>query len=309
MKFVPEGVTRAVARQSLNLSKNSPHILFGVGVVGVIGTTVLASQATLKLTDVLNEIDKDVAVAEHIAATRPDDYSQKDLESDLQTIRIQGILKVGKLYAPAVVVGVASIAALTKSHSILTNRNTAITAAYVALDKGFSQYRARVVDELGEGKDHEFRYGTETHKLKNPETGKKETFKTVSEEANSIYAVFFDHENRNWTGNMEYNTLFLKCQQNWANDMLRSRGHLMLNDVYDALGFPRTTPGSVVGWVWNPNDDSRDNYVDFGCLNEDQADNWIFINGESLAILLDFNVDGPVFELIDEIEKEKRHDR
>jgi hypothetical protein len=39
------------------------------------------------------------------------------------------------------------------------------------------------------------------------------------------------------------------------------------------------------------------------------ADNWIFINGESLAILLDFNVDGPVFELIDEIEKEKRHDR
>ena len=56
--------------------------------------------------------------------------------------------------------GGLSIAALTRSHNILTKRNAALTAAYGALEKGFSEYRARVVEKYGEEEDRDFRYGT-----------------------------------------------------------------------------------------------------------------------------------------------------
>ena len=307
MKFVPDGVSRAVARQSLNLSKNSPNILFGVGVVGVIGTTVLASKATLELTSVLNSIDEDLALSEHIRKTKPDEYSQESLEKDQQIIRVQGVIKVAKLYAPAVICGAVSIAALTKSHSILNSRNASLTAAYAALDQGFRQYRARVVEELGAEKDQEFRYGSEELKFKDPETGKKVTVKTVGPDGSSIYARFFDEANANWNGNSEYNMLFLKNIQNWANDKLRVQGYLMLNDVYEMLGIPKSKAGAVVGWVFDPRDNTRDSYIDFGLFDGTDATKRFFVNGDEVSILLDFNVDGIVFELIDEIERAKQH--
>ena len=297
MKYIPNAISQKIARQVLLANKNSPTILFGAGVVGVIGTTVLASKATLKLDSVLSEIENDVKIAKEMVHP---DYSEDDRKKDITIITVQGGIKIVKLYGPALIVGGLSIAALTKSHSILNSRNAAITAAYTALDKGFAQYRARVVDELGDEKDQEFRYGTETVKVKSEETGKTVKVRTVGKDAESIYARFFDENSSSWSSWPEENAIFLKCQQNWANDMLQSRGHLFLNEVYRALGIPHSSAGAVVGWVLN---DEGDNYVDFGIFNGEDSSKRFFVNNQEVSILLDFNVDGVIYELIDDLPK------
>ena len=83
--------------------------------------------------------------------------------------------------------------------------------------------------------------------------------------------------------------------------MLRSRGHLFLNEVYDMLGYPRIKEGNIIGWIYDEKNPVGDNFVDFNIypLNGivDQA-KINFINGDERSILLDFNVDGPILDLI-----------
>ena len=114
----------------------------------------------------------------------------------------------------------------------------------------------------------------------------------------SDYAKFFDVGNDNWQKDAEHNLWYLKQQQNWANDKLRSQGYLFLNDVYDLLGIPRTKAGQIVGWLYRPEDPSRDSYVDFGIYDYTKEVNRDFVNGYERTILLDFNVDGPIYDLI-----------
>ena len=300
MKFVPEVMSRAVASKGLLLQKTSPHLLFGAGVVGVVGSTVLACRATLKMSDVLEEAQGNLHTAKEL--DHPD-YSEKDRKRDISLIYFQSGVQVFKLYLPAIVVGGVSIAALTQSHRILSSRNAALTAAYTALDKGFSQYRARVVDKYGEEEDRNLRYGTREEQITDPETGKKKTVTRVAtDDEPSVYARFFDPYSTSWSKEPEYNLIFLRCQQNYANDLLRARGHVFLNEVYDMLGIARSKAGAVVGWVLSKNGET-DNYINFGIFDgDDRARD--FVNGREGAILLDFNVDGVIYDKIDSVGEE-----
>src|SRR5215204_1632419 len=134
MKLVPEAISRTVARNSLLLQKSSPQMLFGVGVVGMVGSTVLACRATLKMDRVLDDAKEKLDTAKTLEHP---DYSEKDRGRDTTLIYFQTGVQVFKLYAPAIIVGGLSIAALTSSHRILARRNVALTVAYSALDKGF----------------------------------------------------------------------------------------------------------------------------------------------------------------------------
>jgi hypothetical protein len=187
---------------------------------------------------------------------------------------------------------------LTGSHITLTKRNTGLTAAYVATDEAFKKYRERVRDQLGTDVDDEMRYGTRVVEEKiQTDDGKTKTVKKkrVGEHADhSQYARFFDELNKNWQKEAEYNLLFLKAQQQYANDKLIARGHMLLNDIYDALGIERSYAGSVVGWVYG----NGDSYIDFGIWNGNSEKARDFVNGIEASILLDFNVDGPVNHLI-----------
>ena len=111
---------------------------------------------------------------------------------------------------------------------------------------------------------------------------------TVDEDGNSIL-------NPHWEPNNEYNIMFIKAQENYANDLLRAKKRLFLNDVYEMLGLPRTKAGQVVGWVYDEDNPVGDNYVDFG-MYADNLSYSDFANGLDPAILLDFNVDGNVWE-------------
>lgn len=300
MKLVPVAIGRRVARTNLLAQKNSPGFLLGAGVVGMVGTTVLACRATLKVHALKEEAKQNLELARTL---KHDDYSETDRQKDISLVYIQTSVKVARLYAPAVILGGISIAALARSHSVLTRRNAALTAAYAALDKGFSEYRARVVEKYGVEQDQEFRYGTREVEVVDPETKEKKTVKRVAPGEPSIYARFFDPSSSSWSKEPEYNLLFLKCQQNYANDLLRSRGHVFLNEVYDMVGIPRSKAGSVVGWLLSPNGDT-DNFVNFGVFdgNSDKARD--FVNGYEGAILLDFNVDGIIYDRIESVPRE-----
>jgi hypothetical protein len=296
MSLVPEAINRVVARNALLAQRSSPGVLLGVGIVGMVGTTILACRATLKMEEVLDEAKEKLDMArtlEHV------EYSEKDRKRDVSLIYFQSGVKIAKLYSPAIIVGVCSIAALTKSHQILTTRNTAIMAAYTALDRGFTEYRARVVDKYGSDQDRDFRYGTEQVEIVDPKTEKKKIVKRVdTSQEPSIYAKFFDRFSANWSKEPEYNLLFLKAQQNYANDILHARGHVLLNDVYDMLGIPRTQAGAIVGWVLS-RDGTTDDFVSFGVFEGKTDKVRDFVNGREGEILLDFNVDGVIWDKID----------
>lgn len=287
MMKLPPAVTRKVGRLTLLTSKNSPQILFGAGVVGVVGTVVLACRATLKVNDVLDEAQKELSLA--------------DSKRDVASVKSQTAFKIVKLYTPAVVVGGLSIAALTSGHRIQQNRIAGLTAAYAALEAGFEQYRKRVIEEFGEEKDLEFRHGTRVENiLERTDKGTKSTEeKKLGDGRPSIYSIFFDETNKHWQPNDMTNRTFLQLQQSYANDRLNAYGHLFLNEVYDMLGAPRTPEGAVVGWIWQKHPESGDGYVDFGIFdngNKDIRETHLGRDG----YLLDFNVDGVIFDKLDE---------
>lgn len=296
---LPNAVTNKFGRQILQLQKVSPQLAFGAGIVGVVGTTVLACRATLKLDETL---DKTSAKRRDMDRTLENpahpEYDQKAHAHDVRLLRVHITRDIAKLYGPSVLLGVASIGLLTGAHVTLNRRNASLAAAYAGLDKAFNEYRKRVRDDLGEDRDREFRYGTrEVEEVVQGKNGPKtKKSNAVDDEiVPSAYARFFDELCDPWQPQAEYNAIYLKGQQSHFNHMLHARGHVFLNEVYDALGIPRSKAGQVVGWVIG----KGDQYVDFGIFDDANNPNVRdFVNGRESSILLDFNVAGPIFDLI-----------
>lgn len=298
MKLIPTGLSHKLAPRMLKLEKESPRLLFGIGVVSMVGSTVLACRSTLKLEEVLETTQSDLDTANTLEHR---EYSEQDRQKDKTIIYTRAVVSVAKLYAPSIALGAAGIACLTKSHNILEQRNAAITAAYVALDKGFKEYRARVVEKHGAAEDEAFRYGSERVQIEDPDSGRKKTVVRAPKGEPSIYARFFDETATEWQREPEYNRIFLKCQQEYANHLLQARGYVFLNEVYKSLGMAQSTAGAVVGWVVGNGDD----YIDFGLYNGNDEKIRDFVNGHEGSVLIDFNVDGVIYQLIDDKVQEK----
>jgi hypothetical protein len=304
MKFIPDAIARKVAQQRFFASQNSPQILFGVGVVGMVGSTILACRATLQLEEVLDSIENDKRKAEQVKAlvdsgetSKDITYTENEYRKDLAIISTRGVGRIVKLYAPSVLLGAASIGCLTKSHSILMERNLALTAAYTVIDGAFTRYRARVVERYGADVDRDLQYESEEIDIIDEETGKIINTTRAIDSLGSAYARFYDKESSvNWSPNSDINVVFLRQTQNWCNDHLKSRGHMFLNEVYSELGLSHTKAGAVVGWRWLK--DSGDDYIDFGIWEQEVVND--FFNGREGSILLDFNVDGIIYDKLDE---------
>ena len=231
-----------------------------------------------------------------------DTYTEADKKKDMAVTYVQTAVSLVVNYAPAVVLGGFSIACILKSHSILKTRNVALMAAYKTLDEGFKSYRKRVIEEYGTDKDYMFKNGLRSETViekVTDENGKTKSVKKevmVGDDPNKLtqYARFYDESCSQWSPTPEYNMMFLKMQQSYFNNMLNARGHVFLNEVYDALGIERTKAGSVVGWILG---EGRENCVDFGIYDGREASR-AFVNGHERSVLLDFNVDGLIFDLL-----------
>lgn len=312
-------LTRSFYKTKIQVTKYSPEILAAVGVVSVVASTVMACKATRKIDTVLDET-KELTDKIHAASENPlfeGRYSKEDAKRDLTIAYTQTGMKLVKLYAPAVAVGTLGIGCLLQSNNILRKRNIALAAAYATVDKGFKEYRSRVVDRFGETVDKELRYNMKAEEIEetvvDEETGKKKKVKKTQFVGNpsdiTPYARTFEKYikkvNGEWVTNPfwndasnEYNMMFIKNQERYANDLLRAKGYLFLNQVYELLGLPITQEGNVVGWVYDKDSTVGDNFVDFGIYADSCANYNDFINGVDDYILLDFNVDGNILDLI-----------
>ena len=287
--------------------KHSPEILATVGVVGVVTSAVMACKATRKLDGILEESKETIDKIKEVGAdpSYADKYSEEDAKKDLTITYAQTGVKIVKLYLPAVALGTLSLTCLLTSNNILRKRNAALSAAYMTVDKSFKEYRNRVAERFGSEIEKEIRYNIKAEQVETKsvdeegnETTVTETVKTMNPTQYSDYAKFFDESCASWQKDPEYNLMFLKAQQQYANDLLRSRGRLFLNEVYDMLGMERTKAGQVVGWVYDPVNPTGDNFVDFGIYDMDKERVRAFVNGYERNILLDFNVDGNVWDLM-----------
>ena len=303
-------VTRQLHRVGFKLKKHSPEILVGLGVVGTVASTVMACKATTKLDEVLENPKKKIDKI-HELMENPEkipegkEYTEEDGKKDLTIMYTQSAVKIIKLYAPAVALGSLSIASILCGHNMLRKRNFALAAAYATIDKGFKEYRGRVIERFGEELDKELKYNIKAKEIEETvtnddgtETTVVKTVNTVSLDQYSDYAKFFDEGCDGWTKDPEFNLMFLKDQQRYATDLLKTKGHLFLNEVYDMLGIQRTRAGQVVGWIYDEKHPVGDNFVDFGIYNTYNEANRNFVNGYERTILLDFNVDGDILDMI-----------
>lgn len=305
---IMEKVGRVANKAVFQLKKKSPVILVGAGIVGMGVTVFTACKATLKVNDVIDEakenIDKIHEATEKGITQAGETYSVEDSKKDLTIAYVQTGVKFAKLYGPAIVMGVLSTTSILAGYNVMRKRNVALTAAYAAIDKSFKEYRGRVVERFGKDLDRELKYNVKAVEVEEKEINEKGKEKTVKKNLEVVdpsdysdYAKFFDASSSYWEKNAEYNLMFLKAQQNYANDLLKANGYLFLNDVYKMLDLPLTKAGQVVGWVYNPENPVGDNFVDFGIYQTHIA-NRNFVNGYEPVILLDFNVDGNIWEMM-----------
>lgn len=297
---IMKSVNGVASKTVMKLKKHSPEILVVAGIAGTVVSAVLACKATTKVAEILDETKGTLDTIHEgmeTGAINGQEYTTEDGKKDTVVVYAQTGMKLAKLYAPAIILGTLSITSILASNNILRKRNVALGAAYAAIDKSFKEYRGRVIERFGEQVDTELKYGIKAKKFEeievDPETGKekkvKKTVMVADPNLQSDYAVYFDSKSRNYETNPDYNRMFLKAQQAFANDKLQTRGHLFLNEVLDDLDLPRTPAGQIVGWT----KDGPDGYVNFRIVEVERETE----NGRhEPALLLDFNVEGNIWE-------------
>jgi hypothetical protein len=280
-------LTRSMGSTQLALKKNAPTILTGAGVIGFAVTTALAIKATGKAVQVMPEIHKDIAMAKMKA--EDEELSERDTMEAVVRTYAKSSLVLAEIYWPVLVAGSASIVCVLAGHGMMRRRQASLVAAYTMLDASYKAYRARIRERFGEDVEREAYTDVKAMRIFDEEGEHLEIDR--DDVLPSMYARFFDCYNVNWSKTVEYNVLFLRAQQDWANNKLQAQGHLFLNEVYDALGMERSQAGQLVGWKWKS---GGDNFVDFGLYAAGDEGSRSFVNLIEPTTLLDFNVDGVI---------------
>lgn len=297
---LPNAVTTRVARQTLLAQKHSPQILFYGGLALMGATVVTACRGTLKLDSTLDDIRRDREDVKAVAERNPQRYSDREINKLNAYVTIKGVARIGKLYLPALSLGVAAVACLTSSHNQLTRRNAGLSAALAATERALDSYRNRVREAYGEDRELELFRGEKTETVPVLDDEGRETKSTKKIKVGggySPYARLWGRDTTNeWDPQSEYNLAKLRSVQSYATLRLNAKGHLFLNEVFDELGLSRTPAGSQVGWLKNGDGDG---YVDFGVLEPGEEARFLdFVTGREDHIMLDFNVDGEIWRNI-----------
>ena len=280
-------ITLALGRSLFQVQKHSPIILTAVGVVGVVTAGVLAARATLKLEETLDTAKERLTLV---------DTRGVPINSKTKAVALN-YLDLVKLYGPSVTLGAASLVCIISAQGILHKRNAALVMAYKGLEETYNRYRSLVAEEYGEEKDEEFHRGIKTVTTVD-ENGKKSKVKVFPKVDGQYgaYTFIFGSDNALWNGFADRNEWFLESQQTAMNDLLRLRGHVFLNEVLERLGFEHTQAGSVCGWITNGDGDG---FIDFRPYKLDDKRAKEFGIDEPGAFLLDFNVDGIIYDKLE----------
>lgn len=294
--------TKALGKIRFGVKKHSPEILVVSGIVGLIGAGVLACRATTKVQSILDERNEQLDDVASVGIQ--DGYTEEDEKKDKIIIHVKSGLRIARLYAPAVVLGAASTISILAGHNILRKRSAALAAAYATVESSFNEYRKRVAERFGEDVDNELKFGVKAKQITETvtdENGKEKHVKKTVNAANdklggSPYAFIFDKQTSPavYEDDTDFMLLRLRNEQQYANDVLTTRGYLSLNEVLERLGLKTSKMGQIVGWAYDYDNPSGDNFVDFG-VKELDVDT---IDGTEKKIVLDFNCQGNILDLI-----------
>lgn len=302
---IKDKLARHAYDTGIMLAKNTPAIAFGAGIVGVVGTVVLTSRATLKVApkmeahkEELLELKKSAAknIAKEIESEgEVPDNSEYRKGSYILWSRF--VRECTRAYAVPLALGVCSIGLLATGYKIQSNTIAGLTMAYEGLKVTFDKYREAVIED--QGVEADTKYIVEAHHAANEEmqarTGDSEVYHVDSR------FVFGRDSSSDFNGRASmWNVNFLNDVEAAMNRRLDATGIVFLNEVLVALGMDRTPAGQQLGWVKDP-DDSNHVGIDFGWrklsdeitrYNLDNADS----SDDAPEILLDFNYDGVVWD-------------
>lgn len=303
-------ITRGLGRIKLQTIKHSPEILMGVGIVTGIAGAVVACKATPKACKIIEEKKEEIAkihyVKEHAAELTTEQYTDEDYKKDVVNVYAHMALDVAKTYAPAVTLGVASVTSLLVSNRILNKRHLALAAAYTTVDQAFKGYKDRVIERFGADMDRELTYNIKAKEIEETvvdENGEEKVEKKTVQNSEppkfTGYTFVFDETCLNWVRDADANKFFLSKVQAFFNKKLTTDGYVFLNDILQELGMDRTKAGQSVGWYYDPSRPEQfHNYIDFGIMDIKDESKRLFINGKEMSVWLNFNVDGPILDLI-----------
>lgn len=287
-------VTRLVGAIGFKVVKHSPTILLTAG-VGLIGAGVyFACKKTLspELPKATKQLEYGLDCANDPNA--PESYTKSMRAMDSIREIMMFLVKIGKIYwLPAILLG-SGVGCILWSHAILTHRLAATTAALLAMTQAWeaerhANYTERVDDD---GKHYVEKSLDPTRSLTD---AKGRILPTP-------YSVYADEDNcKRWSPNDPRITSdAFKAAERKLNNLLRTQGHVFLNEAFDELGLPRTDIGAVVGWVYYGKD-SVISFVPIWMYDDMGPEMQDWVHGRQRLgepgmdeILLSFNCQGPI---------------
>ena len=216
-------VTKFIKNAQFVLSKHSPEILTGLGIAGMVTTTVLAVKATPKA----------MKICEAERLDQVNDYKEEPTKLDY-------VKACWKCYIPAAVTGTVSIACLVGASSVNVRRNAALATAYKLSETVLSEYREKVVETIGEKKEKTIKDAiAKDHVEKNPVkqndiviTGKGDTLC-----CDKLFGRYFKSDIDK-----------LKKIENDLNRRMRNEDYISLNEFYYEVGLDGVDAGDYLGW-------------------------------------------------------------
>ena len=315
LKYLTDAVTHTAHKVGFWTRRKSPELLIASSILAAMASILLASKATLRAESIVGVSNKKIAKVkekmndDNLLANNK--YSIEQGRKDLVKLYSKLSWELTKLYGPAAITFLMSVASILSSHKVMKGRNLALAAAYTTLENGYRNYRSRVKDKIGEIAENEIYKNIYPDKKKVLVSDGKGGFKEVEEEVknphlepNSDYTYLFDESNPDWTKSGRMNIDFLLVREKFLNMKLKAQGYLFLYDVYDSLGIDAGQLGEkklqasrVVGWIYDLNDPTRDNYVSFGLADElgnltEEA--MEMVRAGERSVWLEFNPDGDI---------------
>lgn len=218
-------ISTAIKSVQKSMSKHSPEILTGIGIAGMVTTTVLAVRVTPK-------------ALEHIKAD-----SRRNHDGDPYAYtKKEAIKSAWKYYIPAVATGTGSVICLIGASSVNARRNTALATAYKLSETALSEYREKVIETIGEKKEKSVQEKIIEKKIKEAPVNNSEVIITGT--GNTLC---YDP----MSGRYFYSTIEkIKAAENKLNKQMLHDicGYASLNDFYDEIGLSSTEVGEIVGW-------------------------------------------------------------
>ena len=207
--------------------EHNPEILVGLGVAGMMTSTVLAVKATPKALDIIEDKKADLGVTY---------LTRKEIAQ-----------ATWKLYAPSIGVALASAACIILGTSKSIKRNTALATVYALSESTLREYQSKAKEMLGEEKAAEL-----DREVAKARVRKREVTTIVETEGSE----YIHH-----TGNgdtLVYDTLsgrYFRSSRNAIESAVNSINKSLLNDYittlnefYNEMCVPTIGAGSLIGW-------------------------------------------------------------